>query len=89
MTVRELLARIDAHELAEWVAYSQIEPFGPLREDHRAGSIAAAALNPYSKKRLVPSGFFPELDPNGGEPILLDDPAAHAKLMARTLFGKE
>lgn len=89
MTVRELLERIDAHELAEWVAYSQIEPFGPLREDHRAGSIAAAALNPYTKTRLVPSDFFPELDPDGGKPILLEDPAEQAKLVARTLFGKE
>lgn len=89
MTVRELLRRIDAHEFAEWMAYAQIEPFGPLREDLRAGVVATAAVAPHVKRAPTPTDFFPELDPNHGEPILLDDPQEQAKLVARTLFGKE
>ena len=54
MTVRELLARIDSHELSEWLAYYQIEPFGETRADMRAALIAMIMANIYRKKNQPP-----------------------------------
>lgn len=62
-TRRELLASIDSHELALWQAYDTIEPFGPWRDDLRAGTIASAALAPHmkkGKKRPSPTDFIPK-----------------------------
>lgn len=44
-TVGELEHRLSAAELAEWRAYSQIEPFGERRADQRAWLAVAALLN--------------------------------------------
>lgn len=41
----ELLASSTSRELAEWRAYEQLEPFGPRREDIRAGTVAAMVYN--------------------------------------------
>ena len=59
------MQRLDAHEFAEWMAYAAIEPFGPLREDLRAGEIAAAAANFTGrvKNPLKPEDFFGSLKP--------------------------
>jgi len=43
--VRELLARTDSRELAEWQAYSQVEPFGEGRADLRAAEVAWTMAN--------------------------------------------
>jgi hypothetical protein len=45
MTVRELLARISARELSEWMAYFMLEPFGEERADVRAAIVAATVAN--------------------------------------------
>ncbi len=34
-----------SRELAEWQAFARLEPFGPRREDVRAGTIAATVYN--------------------------------------------
>jgi len=44
-TVRELLARLTAAELAEWQAFYRLEPWGDVRADLRAGHIAAMVAN--------------------------------------------
>lgn len=87
MTVRELLARIDAAELAEWQAYAALEPFGPLREDLRAGTTAALMATAWGRKRYEPMDFFRELDPTGGKPIEVDDPRERAQVIASQIFG--
>lgn len=47
-------------ELAEWMAYSTLEPFGPLREDYRSGRICATIANVGGvKKTMSPDDFFP------------------------------
>ena len=66
MSVRRAQAEIDAHEFAEWMAYMTLEPFGPNRDDLRAGTVAAmiANVNRDSRKRsepFVPGDFFPEI----------------------------
>jgi len=46
---------MEASELLLWMAYWRIEPFGPEREDFRAGTIAAAVYNSQGgiKKKAV------------------------------------
>lgn len=34
-----------SRQLTGWMAYAELEPFGPLAEEHRAGVVAAAAYN--------------------------------------------
>ena len=64
MTVAELGARMSSREFSEWRAFAAEEPFGPLREDERAGVIASMLANPYRAKGregFTPEDFFPSL----------------------------
>ena len=51
MTVSELLARISARELAEWIAWYNIEPFGESRADLRSAIIACVVHNSHCTKK--------------------------------------
>lgn len=65
MTVRELLQRIDSTELAEWIAYYSLEPFGQERDSLNSAIIAAtiANANRASKsKTYKPSDFMPDFE---------------------------
>ena len=65
MPVRELLARVDSRELAEWRAYERIEPFGEKRADARAGMVASVMANAWKgkdQKAFTPEDFMPEYD---------------------------
>ena len=57
MSVRRALAEIDSAEFAEWMAYSQIEPFGPEREDQRFGVLAALIANVNRDSKTKPEPF--------------------------------
>lgn len=59
-TVRQLQLEIDSAEFSEWIAYSEISPFGELRSDLRTGILAATVSNMVSKKKFVPSDFMPD-----------------------------
>jgi hypothetical protein len=62
-TVEELLNRVSSAELTEWMAYARLEPFGPHREDLRAGVIASVmATAPQGQPHPQPNTFFPEID---------------------------
>lgn len=56
MSVKRAQREVDSAEFAEWMAYAEVEPFGPEREDQRAGIVAAliANVNRDSKKRPEP-----------------------------------
>ena len=56
MTVGELLSRISSQELAEWIAFYQVEPFGPYVDDLRFGisSTLFANANRDPKARRQP-----------------------------------
>lgn len=100
-TVRQLLAEIDSEELTEWIAFERIEPFGSPMDDFRAGQVCATVANYAGKVRnneaaaAQPGDFMPmlrspaERKPDAHGPVLLADPAAHAKLLRATLFGKK
>jgi hypothetical protein len=57
-------------ELAEWWAFYVVEPFGPIREDLRAGRMAAMIANTIPRERgsrpFTAEDFFPELENRDG-----------------------
>lgn len=57
-----LAERIPYALLQEWRAYHLIEPFGD--DWQQTGTIAAAAMNPHTKKSLKPDDFIPRYKPN-------------------------
>ncbi len=63
-TVAELSREIGAKELNEWIAFYEVEPWGSIREDFRAGMIAEAAVLPHVKKgsNTSPDYFMNEYD---------------------------
>lgn len=90
MTVKDLLSRIDSDELTEWAAFDRLEPFGDAREDLRTGIVAAAVVNhsmspPRTPMRPIDFMLFAEKAKD--EPVLLDDPVAHSKLIAKQVFN--
>jgi hypothetical protein len=91
MTVRQLLANLDAAELTEWLAFNQIEPIGEPRADLRAGIIASAVAN-YGPRDLPtpaqPSVFMPFLERHDEpeRPVLLNDADEQSALIFREVF---
>ena len=78
MTVADMLNGMSAKEFTEWMAYYELEPFGPVRDDQRAGEVASVLANVHrdSKKRPTPFSavdFFPNLSPDYRTEILEDD----------------
>lgn len=63
MTVAELGVRMSSAEFTGWMAYAEMEPFGPLREDLRTGRLAALVAQIAGSKDATPASFFPEIDP--------------------------
>lgn len=79
------------------MAFYDLEPFGDVVADLRAGSVAAviANVNRNAEKREQPftaddfifwrdTGARPAED----EPVLLEDPVAQSNLLRAALFGK-
>lgn len=94
MTVRRLLAETDALELAEWIAFEQIEgPLGGGRDDYHAGLIAATVVNTQLGKGATPvkvSDFMPEWDQGAPRPVQSDDEMeAIARAMNKAFGGTE
>lgn len=60
--MRELSSRMDAHELGEWMAYYEFDPFGNERADLHAGIVAAATIAPHAKRghRPKPADYIPK-----------------------------
>lgn len=63
-TVGELQERMSSREFAEWMAFAQVEPFGPEREDFRAALVAQTVANfsGRAKKALTIEDFMPKFD---------------------------
>ena len=65
MTVEELGVRMSGREFVHWMAYYNMEPFGEMRADLRAGIIASTIANVNRGKRhaaFKPDQFMPEFD---------------------------
>lgn len=62
----ELLDGITSSELTEWAAYAEMEPFGALVDDLRAGLAPAAAINANrapDARVMGPLDFYPWRSP--------------------------
>ena len=61
-----LLTEMSSLQLAEWLAFFQLEPWGEERADLRAGIIASTIANvnrsPKRKKAYEPKEFMPQFD---------------------------
>ena len=53
---------MDGAEWGGWLAFAALEPFGPLRDDLRAGEIASAAFGAQGV-RVKPADVFATLRP--------------------------
>lgn len=61
-TVAELERDLGPREFAEWIAYAQIEPFGPDRQDYAVAIVAhtvAQTMGGKSARSLTPRDFLP------------------------------
>lgn len=87
--MRELLARIDSRELAEWAAYYGLNPWGEERADLRAGVIASTVVNSLSEKGgFKPSDFMPKYGPQPEEkPKSMSELKSAAMVMAAMFKG--
>lgn len=74
-------SQMTASELAEWEEFYKLEPFGPAREDLRAGVIACML----SSKATLPEKFFPNLKADRADASPEDDWAAMKRI--GDLFG--
>lgn len=77
--VGELQRRVTSLEFAEYWAFAQLEPFGPEREDLRAGIVASTVANAYRDRKKHPKPYGPEeFMPRFEAPALdLDDEEEH------------
>lgn len=69
-TIRELEARMDSREFAEWEAYFAIEPWGEERADLRAALLTCLTANLNRKKGAPPyrpADFMPYREPEKQE----------------------
>ena len=53
----ELDHRMSSREFMEWMVYSQIEPFGPVRQDYHASLISTVIANSTGNK-MKPDDFI-------------------------------
>lgn len=61
---------MDSAQLAEWMAYAQLEPFGEDRADLRAGIVASVIANSNrskGQKPFTPQQFMPQFEPETEE----------------------
>jgi hypothetical protein len=67
-----LLGELSSSQLAEWLAYFQLEPFGEERDDLRMGIVASTIANvnrsPKRKKPYEPRDFMPQFDEDEDDP---------------------
>jgi hypothetical protein len=55
---------MDADEVTEWAAYSQLDPFGGVRADYHAALISAMVINSQAGKEVVkPKDLMPTFGP--------------------------
>lgn len=82
-------------EFTAWLAYEQLEPFGPLSDDYRAGVMPATYYNMNRAKTSAPLGpgdFMPALgsalkgEPEERKPEIKLTPAQEAAYLD-ALFG--
>jgi len=59
MTLEQVEARMGSREWTRWRAFKRVRPFGEEGADLRAGVVACAMANLWSKRQRVPLDFMP------------------------------
>ena len=89
MTVGELLEKIGSSEIAEWMAFAGLEPFGAEVDDLRAGLMPAMTVNMHraeGAETVTPFEFFPwHKAPKPAPPVELS-PEETARRIRREVF---
>lgn len=91
MTVSDLLKRVSSLELAEWMAFYRLEPFGEERDDLRTGivasTVAETARDTKRRRRPYrPKDFMPQFD---RMQQTWEQQLAVVEMMNRALGGKD
>lgn len=83
-SVRELLATLDAAELAEWEAFYAVEPWGEQRRDWQTALLASILANQWRGKGSPArvKDFLPDYWKEPQQPV--DRMIAMAKMFAAT-----
>ncbi len=62
-----MLAEMRPSELGQWIALTQVEPWGAYRDDVRAGVVAASLAPMWGKRKdgrgFKPTDFMPDFEP--------------------------
>lgn len=70
-----MLRSMSGQQLAEWIEYSQIEPFGEERDDLRMGILASALINNLGmmwtgeNPGTKPADFIPDFEQKEADPV--------------------
>lgn len=89
-----LARRMPVRLFREWYAYSELEPFGGVREDHRAAMVVCAILNSAfgrgkGARTFAPADVFKSLKDDGpAEPMTADAMERIAMAMTARMGGK-
>ncbi len=59
VNVDEMLRRMPAELLGEWMAYEELEPFGQRRGDLQAGIVASTLMNIFRDRKKRSQAFKP------------------------------
>ena len=75
-----MLAGMSSADFAGWVAFYELEPWGAVIEDHRAGVLASTVANYAGRhlpdgKSLAPAEFFPRRNVKPPKPMSLAEKA--------------
>lgn len=89
MTVGALLEEIGSGELAEWIAFYDLEPFGGQVDDLRAGLNPALTVNMNRDPKsdpVTPLSFFPWSEKTEPQKPVELSPEETAKLIKARIF---
>ncbi len=65
-----MLRRMNMPQLMEWITYAELEPFGPERDDYRAGAIINVLSNAHRDRKRKPRAFtLEETTPKFGDAV--------------------
>lgn len=90
--IAELQARVSSREFAEYWALYQLDPWGPERDDLRAGIVASTVANVNRDRRkrprpYTPQEFMPKLVEATADAEETVDPAEIARRVSEVMRG--
>jgi hypothetical protein len=91
MGVATMLDTLPSSEITEWLAFSQLEPFGGIVEDMRAGIAAATTVNVNQgegARTFGPLDFFPwHREQKAAVPLVRQEGESEQAFLQRQIFA--